>query len=120
MLHGGRLGLCAPRGTLNLLSQIRCVAPTTLSAAPRFYSLYFRRFEDELASLQRQSPQDSTDTRRSALATVRGLGGPRLRLVAVGGAVVPPALLRFLKDCLTEMQPAPSSKKSFLFFAPKR
>ncbi|KAL3933309.1 MAG: hypothetical protein SGPRY_000334 [Prymnesium sp.] len=35
----------------------------------------------------------------AAYALVNRLGGPRLRLVAVGGAVVPPPLLRFLREC---------------------
>ena len=36
--------------------------------------------------------------RAAALAAVRRLGGPRLRLVAVGGAVVPQAQLAFLRE----------------------
>ena len=59
LLHGGRLGLCRPRGGSagagaddagDLLDQIHAIAPTTLSAAPRFYTLYQRRHEAELAA----------------------------------------------------------------------
>ena len=143
LLHGGRLGLCDPRGgtasnsrngphcTLNVLEQIRCVAPTALSAAPRFYSLYQHRYVAELNALSQRSlpasessesseslvssnrmatasdtsstSQNGRDTvlkaRTGAFQAVRALGGPRLRLVAVGGAVVSPSLLQFLREC---------------------
>ena len=39
------------------------------------------------------------DNRAAAMRAVQRLGGPRLRFVAVGGAVVPPSLLSFLKEC---------------------
>ena len=55
LLHGGRLGLCFPRAdstdcgaALTLLDQISAVAPTQLSAAPRFYELYRRRYLHDL------------------------------------------------------------------------
>ena len=88
LLHGGRIGLCDTR--MDLLEQIQTIAPTALQAAPRFYSLYERRFEAELAKCA---------DRDAALRAVRLLGGERLRLVAVGGAMVPPSQLAFLRDC---------------------
>ena len=119
--HGGRIGLCSPRGTgggsqapddklnggsdgsLDILDQIALIAPTQLSAAPRFYVLYQRRYEMELlAAKLAATPLPHTALAAisdTALAAVRHLGGPRLRFVAVGGAVVPPALLNFLREC---------------------
>ena len=111
LLHGGRLGLCDPRGRMadaahgstepdacvDLLEQIRSFAPTTLSAAPRFYALYQRRFETILARAVRNADGDAA--RLAALMAVRELGGERLRLLAVGGAVVPLAQMAFLREC---------------------
>ncbi|KAL1515784.1 hypothetical protein AB1Y20_002400 [Prymnesium parvum] len=94
LIHGGRLGLCHLRGARDgILEQIRAVAPTSLSAAPRFYSLYQQRFELQL---------NTATSRAEALANVCLLGGPRLRLVAIGGAVVPQQLLDFLHECFGE------------------
>ena len=132
LLHGGRLGLCNSRGArakpdwrccrrccrrcckrccrrccsgaaggIDLLEQIHAIAPTVLSAAPRFYSLYERRFEVELAAAAKHT-RDEALARRAAFSAVRSLAGDRLRLVAVGGAVVPPAQLRFLQECFGE------------------
>jgi long-subunit acyl-CoA synthetase (AMP-forming)/thioester reductase-like protein len=145
LLHGGRLGLCEPRGAGAFdmafeggegivggeggvggvggwLDQIRAFAPTTLSAAPRFYTLYQRRYEAELSKLGMEAELSKLGKdaeisgatanhgehatpealRKAALVAVRRLGGPRLRLVAVGGALVPPSLLAFLRECFGE------------------
>ena len=100
LLHGGRLGLCNPRGDsgLELLEQIHRIEPTSLSAAPRFYSLYERRFEAEReTAITAGMTKEEAYTR--ALTLVQSLGGRRLNLVAVGGAPVPPELLTFLRTC---------------------
>lgn len=151
LLHGGRLGMCVTRadgvgggcsadsgGTervCNLVHQICAIAPTSLSAAPRFYAMYERRFAAELARAHRAADEAAADAaaqaaqraaadaatvtsaeapaaetaldasevaasaHATALCAVCRLGGPRLRLVAVGGAVVPPALMSFLQAC---------------------
>ena len=56
LLHGGRLGLCDPRGGGGgcggggggggggLLEQICAISPTALAAAPRFFTLLQRRY----------------------------------------------------------------------------
>ena len=89
LVHGGRLGFCdARRGAF--LEEIRAVAPTQLSAAPRFYALYEAAYDGHVA-------RGLTDA--AALAATRALAGRRLRLVAAGGARVPPALLDFLERC---------------------
>ena len=44
VLHGGRLGICDTRG--DVVEQIRKYAPTHLSGAPRFYSLYSGKLEN--------------------------------------------------------------------------
>ena len=102
LLHGGRLGLCRPRDAPDLLAEIAAVAPTALAAAPRFFALFRRSFELKLAAGGEGSGGDGeegVEGRTEALAAVRRQGGPRLRLIAVGGAVVPRELLDFLRDC---------------------
>ena len=49
-----------------------------------------------------EAPSAEALCRAAALRAVRRLGGPRLRHVAVGGAVVPPGLLDFLRAAFGE------------------
>ena len=54
--------------------------------------------EAEAAESEAAAAAARAAARAAALAAVRRLGGPRLRLVAVGGAVVPQAQLAFLRE----------------------
>jgi long-subunit acyl-CoA synthetase (AMP-forming) len=99
LLLGGRIGICSTTADCDLRNQIGCLAPTVISAAPRFYQLLQRSFECELAlrkSSQKEGNKSVDDVEASVLRSIRSTFGHRLKAVMVGSALVSPHLKQFL------------------------
>ncbi|KAL1515489.1 hypothetical protein AB1Y20_002113 [Prymnesium parvum] len=95
-MHGGRLAVLSPAD--DLLAQLAVVQPSSLTAVPKFFSLLRRVYDDERARGEERG-EGGEGGEGAAMRRTRARLGRRLRHIGVGGAVVPYALLEFLRRC---------------------
>ncbi|CAF3919649.1 unnamed protein product [Rotaria sp. Silwood2] len=98
-LHGGRTGFFTGDPS-RLMEEIAIVRPSDFAAAPSFWNKIYTEFKTSLALITAHCPSEIiADEEQRLLQQFSKLIPNRCKLITVGGAMVSPVLLNFMKRC---------------------
>ncbi|CAF3830902.1 unnamed protein product [Rotaria sp. Silwood1] len=100
-LHGGRTGFSTGDPS-RLLEELALVRPSDFAASPNFWNKIYTEFKTSLALLTTCClPEAKADEEQRLLQQFSKLIPNRCKIITVGGAMVSPIVLDFMKRCFT-------------------
>ncbi|CAF1606423.1 unnamed protein product [Adineta ricciae] len=101
-LCGGRTGFYTG-DTSRLMEELALVRPTYFGSPPAIWNKIYTEFKTALVSATVNSlPEETIQTEQHLLQQFSKLIPNRCRSIAIGGAMVSPAVLNFMKRCFTQ------------------
>ncbi|CAF0942951.1 unnamed protein product [Rotaria sordida] len=100
-LHGGRTGFSTGDPS-RLMEELALVRPSDFAAAPSFWNKIYTEFKTSLALITAHSPPETiADEEQCLLQQFSKLIPNRCKIITVGGAMVSPVVMNFMKQCFT-------------------
>ena len=102
VLSGGKVGFSTGDPT-RLMEELALVRPTTFSAAPSIWNKIYNEFQTTLAVIKVQSSSEFVPyAEQQLLNQFSRLIPNRCRSITIGGAMVSPTVLNFMRQCFRQ------------------